>query len=78
MVVRIADVMLDIVTMTTNFCHSSSEISAGMSALTSLFLQASRNACARGDTLLSNSPKASRSNVPALRITPGRTTDTPM
>jgi len=32
MVERIADVMLDMVTMTTNFCHSSSEMSAGMSA----------------------------------------------
>ena len=78
MVERIADVMLDIVTMTTNFCHSSSEISAGMSALMSLALQASRKADARFDTLLSNSPKASRSIVPALRITPGRAIETPI
>ena len=78
MVERIADVMLDIVTMTTNFCHSSSEMSGGMSATILPALQASRNACALAETLLSNSPKASRSIVPALRITPGRTTETPM
>ena len=78
MVERIAEVMLDIVTMTTNFCHSSSEMSAGISALMSLALQASRKACARGEALLSNSPKASRSMVPALRTTPGRTSETPI
>jgi len=53
--------MLDIVTMITNFCHRSSEMSEGISALMSPALQASRKACARFDTLLSNSPKASRS-----------------
>src|SRR5262249_22163958 len=73
---RIADVMLDIVTMITNFCHSSSEMSEGISALMSPALQASRKACARFDTLLSNSPKASRSFVPAFLMTPGRTIDT--
>ena len=78
MVERIDDVTLDIATRNTNFCHSSSVMSAGMSALIPPALQASRNACARFEILLSYSPNASRSCVPVLRMTPGRAIATPM
>src|SRR5215212_2551056 len=72
MVARMLAVTLDMAVRNTNFCHSSSVMSDGISALMPPALQASRNACARGDTLLSYSPNASRSMVPVLRMTPGR------
>ena len=78
MVERIAAVTLDMVTSVTNFSHNPVLMSVLISAMMLPALQAARNASARGETLPSNSPNTRRSIVPALRMTPGRVTDTPI
>ena len=54
MVERIAAVTLDMVTSVTNFSQSPVAMSTLISATMSPALQASRKACARGETLPSN------------------------